>query len=344
MAKKKKTSQESIPWVEKYRPTKLKYVIGNKDIIDNIEAHLEENSVQNLEFIGAAGIGKTTVAMIIADVLSGHDKDNVKFVNASMFGRQGFLINEIIPFCKSSTLGSDKKKVIVLDEFDHSSKAMQASFRRATEEYTKNGNCVFILTCNFPRMIIEAIHSRCAKFTFKKVSVDEMMERAKLILKKEGIEYTDDDLSKVVELSDGKPRDMIQSLQQCSMKGNLIVPEKAEYRSLIAKMLRCLLKPGFRDLEGAIKMYEDISRTYIDDAREMLLDMHKLILENDSGDPELKGKLLRSIADTDYRLSVDTDPNVQMIGALVTFYFMATPYVNRQAATSSNPPVPQAVQ
>lgn len=326
--KKTKTSKESMPWVEKYRPRKLEHVIGQKDIVDNIQAHLDDKSTMIYMLTGEPGVGKTTIALAMAYVLTDNCTDNLKFVNASMWGRQGFLKDVIIPFCKSSTLGSGKK-VLVLDEFDHASIVMQASFRRVLEEYSTIVN--FILICNYKRKVLSAILSRSTIYDFKKVASPDLVERGKFILEKEKIEYVLEDLEKIAEDADGRPRDFINLLQQNSVHGKLVVPKKVEYKSQIGKMLRCVFKKEFRNLDEAFRIYYEIVGTFTSETREMLLQINDLVIKNDKVDAELKGKILRTVAETDYRLSIDTDPNIQMIGMIVTFYLIATPYLSRQS-------------
>jgi len=58
-------------WTEKYRPQKLKEMIGQKYIVERLEAFVGTGSIPHLLFAGPAGTGKTTAAIAIAKELFG---------------------------------------------------------------------------------------------------------------------------------------------------------------------------------------------------------------------------------------------------------------------------------
>ena len=74
----------SLPWVEKYRPTKIDDIVGNKDAVDRLTAIASTGNMPNLIFTGPPGIGKTTSVLCLAHTLLGPSyKDAVLELNAS---------------------------------------------------------------------------------------------------------------------------------------------------------------------------------------------------------------------------------------------------------------------
>ena len=53
-------------WTEKYRPTSFEEVRGQKDIIEKVKAFVKSGNMPHLLFSGPAGVGKTTLALVIA--------------------------------------------------------------------------------------------------------------------------------------------------------------------------------------------------------------------------------------------------------------------------------------
>jgi replication factor C small subunit len=71
-------------WTEKYRPQTFSHVVGHQEIVKRIEAFVKQKNVPHLLFAGRAGIGKTTLALVIAKELFGeHWRDNFLDLNAS---------------------------------------------------------------------------------------------------------------------------------------------------------------------------------------------------------------------------------------------------------------------
>jgi len=110
----------SLPWVEKYRPTKIDEIVGNKDAVDRLAAMASTGNVPNLIFTGPPGIGKTTSVLCLAHTLLGPSyKDAVLELNASDDRGIDVVRNKIKMFAqKKVTLPPGRHKIILLDEAD----------------------------------------------------------------------------------------------------------------------------------------------------------------------------------------------------------------------------------
>ena len=144
-------------WVEKYRPKNLDgYVFRDEHQRKQAKLWVKEKSIPHLLFSGAAGIGKTTMAKILINEL-GIEEFDVLEINASRTNSVDEVRNKITNFVQMIPFGPFK--VVLLDEADYLSPNAQAALRGVMEEYHMTSR--FILTCNYPKRIIPAIHSRC---------------------------------------------------------------------------------------------------------------------------------------------------------------------------------------
>ena len=186
-------------WTIKYRPNKLDNIIGNEVIIKSIKSMMPE--IPHMLFKGPPGVGKTTTALAIVNELGCVYKE----INASDESGIDVVRTTIKNFVNTGGLDG-KFKVLILDEADETTSDFQTALRRLMEKYGQN--CRFILTCNNPQNIIEAIQSRCRGgiFDFQPIQFDEFKRAILSILSKELMTITDDALLKLHELSNGDMR------------------------------------------------------------------------------------------------------------------------------------------
>lgn len=196
---------------EKYRPRKFEDVVGNTKIIEKIKNQVENNSMNHMLFIGQAGIGKTTIAKIIAhQLLNDNYVSNFKELNASDERGIDTMRDKVKNFAKAAPIGTNFR-IILLDEADHLTKDAQASLRRIMERNAKN--CRFILCANYEQKIIDPIKSRCSVFKFEKIDNDSIQKRIKKIVNLEEKTITDDAINCLLKLGKGDLRKIINIIQ-----------------------------------------------------------------------------------------------------------------------------------
>ena len=153
-------------WTEKYRPSSFEEVKGQKEIVSKVKAFVSARNMPHLLFSGPAGVGKTTLSLVIAKQLFGDAwKQNTLELNASDERGIDVIRVKVKDFARTKAIGDVPFKLIYLDESDALTKEAQQALRRTMENYTKT--CRFILSCNYSTTIIDPIPPRCAVFIFK---------------------------------------------------------------------------------------------------------------------------------------------------------------------------------
>lgn len=217
MSKVLQNRENILSWVEKYRPRNFSQFVGNQDIVRDLLSMIQENSIPHLLFSGMQGVGKTTAAMILMDMLYGKDKRRKYIeINASDDNSINTVRTLVKDYAKTS--GSSQTftksngvqyRVIILDEADNLTPQAQAALRRVMERYSKY--CKFILICNYKHKIIPAVQSRCSMFDFKPISPEEMVVRLEQICVKENVKITKEAVEYITELVDGDIRTAINT-------------------------------------------------------------------------------------------------------------------------------------
>ena len=208
-------------WVEKYRPKTISDIILPDDLKETFTKIVESGEMPNMLFTGSAGLGKTTVAKAPCNQIG---LDWI-LINGSEEGNIDTLRGKIKQFASSVSLQGGFK-VVILDEADYlNAQSTQPALRGFIEEFANN--CRFILTCNFKNRIIEPLHSRCGVYEFNttKKSMANLcmnfMNRAKIILTDEGIEFDKPVLAELIMKFAPDWRRVLNELQRQAFNGKI---------------------------------------------------------------------------------------------------------------------------
>jgi replication factor C small subunit len=190
-------------FIEKYRPKTFNDIVGQADTITFIKKHID--NLPHLIFYGKAGLGKTTLALIIAN----ESNSDILELNSSDERGIDTVRGRIMNFIRHSSLKG--KKILFLDESDQLTGDAQLCLRPIMEKYAFN--CRFILACNDISKIIEPLQSRCKAFEFKPLDPNDIMLRLRFIADNEFIKASDGDLRNIAIKSNGDMRKAINDLQ-----------------------------------------------------------------------------------------------------------------------------------
>lgn len=258
----------SLPWTEKYRPTKLNNIIGQPLIIELLKKCIKNNKKPpNLLFYGKPGIGKTTTILSFCYELYTKDElqDYVLEINASNDKGIDTIKTSISTFLDINR--SKKYKILILDEADAMTQEAQTALRKKMEYST---NTLFCIICNNKNKIIPALISRTKLFEFKPLSDEILKQHLKLIYKKEfhNIQIKEEEIDEImniiVSLINGDLREGINLLQNLKY----IITENHEKNKKILYEIKGLmplneLKLLINKIQN-IKTNNDLINTYED--------------------------------------------------------------------------------
>lgn len=211
-------------WVEKYRPNTVDgYVFRDEAQKKQILNWIKDGSIPHLLLSGSPGIGKTTLAKLLLHELEIPEYDILE-INASRERGIGEVRNRITNFISMMPFGPFK--VVLLDEADYLTPDAQASLRGVMEEYSSTSR--FILTCNRPNMIMDALHSRCQSMHFASIDQTEFTARVATILVEENVEFDLDTLDTYVKTTYPDLRKCINFVQQNVADGKLGAPNASD--------------------------------------------------------------------------------------------------------------------
>ena len=307
-------------WTEKYRPSKFEDMVGQQEIIKRVRSLVQSLNIPHLLFAGPAGIGKSTLALIVVKELYGQNwRENYLELNASDERGIDVVRQKVKDFARTKSLGNVPFKVIFLDEADALTKEAQQALRRTMENYTNT--CRFIFSCNYSSKIIEPIQSRCVIFRFKLLEKKDVSNVIRRIAEKEKLNIVQDAYETLYEASEGDCRKAINILQASAS----ISPD---VNSEMIKIIVSSAKPADIKIILDYSLAGDFLK-----ARDKLLDM--MLKESISGtdvikaiqkeiwnlqiEPEIKVRLTEKTGETEFRIVEGSDEFVQLEALLASF-------------------------
>lgn len=255
-----------MPWLEKYRPTLMKEIVGNEETISRLKVIAKHGNVPNLIISGPPGCGKTTSIHCLALELLGKQnyKNAVLELNASDSRGIDVVRNKIKMFAQQKvTLPRGRHKIIILDEADNMTSAAQQALRRTMELYSNTTR--FALACNISSKIIEPIQSRCAILRYTRLSSKQILTRIQEILQFEEINsFTSKGLEAILFIAEGDMRNAINSMQATYSGFGMItdenvykvcdVPHPVQIRKILDNVKACDIRQAMLKLNGLLKM------------------------------------------------------------------------------------------
>lgn len=237
-----------ITLYRKYRPKNFEEVAGQKEIVKTIKTSLRNGKTSHAYlFTGPRGVGKTTLARLIAKGVNClengiTDESCNRCENCLAINNGTFL--DMVEIDAASNRGIDeirqlkekinyqpvkgRKKIYIIDEVHMLTKEAFNALLKTLEEPPEH--VIFILATTEADKILPTIISRCQRYDFKTLSLNDMKEQLRFIGKNEGVDIPDDVLELIYESSGGSVRDAVSILERIMVTclGEEITLEKSE--------------------------------------------------------------------------------------------------------------------
>ena len=311
---------ENALWTEKYRPSDFSEIKGQKEIVKRVKAFVEQKNLPHLLFAGPAGVGKSTLAIVVAKKLFGDSwRQNFLELNASDTRGIDTIRTNVKDFARTKAIGDAPFKIIFLDESDALTREAQQALRRTMENYAQT--CRFILNANYSSKIIDPIQSRCVVFRFRQLEKTDVIELIEKIAKNEKLKIDEKAKDALVEISEGDCRRLENILQSCAAIATHITEDLIHSMASVAKpkeireVLELALKNKF--IEARNKLL-DLMLNYGLAGIDIIKQIQKEILELNI-DNKSKMILIEKCGEIEFRMTEGSDEFIQLEALLSQF-------------------------
>ena len=294
----------------KYRPNSFDEVIGQDHIVQVIKNSIEQNRVhQAFLFSGTRGVGKTTIARLLAKCLNCMSSDSptsepcgkcessigiqegksIDFLEIDAASRTGVEhMRELLSSVHTSPSVS-RYKIFLIDEVHMLSKGSFNALLKTLEE--PPSHVIFLMATTDPEKVPKTVISRCLQLNLKTVSRPELCEHFRNICKKEGIKSDDESLSLVAKAADGSVRDGLTLLDQAIAHGSgkLDAHEVKNLLgtiddSLIHELLESIVDGRKEDAFMTLSEIEKLNPDYESLLKDLISNIHEVSLHQVIGD------------------------------------------------------------
>lgn len=248
----------------KYRPTKLSEVIGHGAVVKSLEALLSKPTrPHTFLFTGTAGIGKTTLARILATEFQ-CDADNIMEVDAAVATGVDDM-RSLIESIGYQGFGEHPNKMYIIDECHMLSKQAWGSLLKATEEPPQH---VFFVFCTTEEgKVPDTMVTRCQTFNLKPLRNDDLMDLLEDVVTNELNSKPDEILYDIMKLvakaCNGSPRQaltMLANVIACQdiNEAAALLEAPMENKEII-DLCRALVAGGGLDWKGVQNIIKSLS-------------------------------------------------------------------------------------
>ena len=302
----------------KYRPNSFDEVIGQDHVVQVIKNSIEQERVhQAFLFSGTRGVGKTTIARLLAKCLNCMSSDgptsqpcnkcessisiqegkSIDFLEIDAASRTGVEhMRELLSSVHTSPSVS-RFKIFLIDEVHMLSKGSFNALLKTLEE--PPSHVIFLMATTDPEKVPKTVISRCLQLNLKTVSRNNLQEHFRKICEKEGINSDDESLSLVAKSAEGSVRDGLTLLDQAIAHGNgkLVADDVKKLLgtiddSLIYELLDSITDGRKEDAFKTLNNIEKLNPDYEALLKDLISNIHEVslhqVLENSNKEPVTK--------------------------------------------------------
>jgi DNA polymerase III delta prime subunit len=302
-------------WAQKYRPKHLKDIVLSPSHRSMFEGFIKEKQIPNLLLSGNPGVGKSSCSKVLVNEL---ECDSL-YINASDETGIDTIRYKVKNFSETRSFNGGIK-IVILDEADGlggvisgSKSSAQQALRNVMEEYSQTTR--FILTANYPSKIIPALHSRCQQIELAP-PFDECVKFCVNILKQENVQIAKEQKPLLLKLIKSRYPDMrkiINSLQQNTVDGKLVIQDDAERLHVAEKVFKLITnKKPIEDIRAFVIQ----SETEFGDYHDFLTDMFEVIFKSDI-EQKKKAPMMLVITEAMYRHNIVMDQEINAYSAII---------------------------
>ncbi|MBE6949607.1 MAG: DNA polymerase III subunit gamma/tau [Ruminococcaceae bacterium] len=246
----------------KYRPLTFNDVVGQEHITSTLKNQVNAGRLSHAYlFVGTRGTGKTTCAKILSKAVNCHSPVNGDPCNKcpSCMGINSGSVLDVVELDAASNNGVDhirairdeavytpsevRKRVYIVDEVHMLSTAAFNALLKILEEPPEH--LIFILATTELHKVPATILSRCQRYSFKRITVEDIAKRLEQVALMEQITLTSEASALLARLADGSMRDALSLMDQCRSSQTI---DEAQVMSCIGlagaeetiKLLKCV--------------------------------------------------------------------------------------------------------
>ncbi len=318
----------------KWRPKNFQEMVGQENVLRALINALDNDRMHHaFLFTGTRGVGKTTIARILAkslNCLEGVRSHPCGVCSACQGIDEGRFVDLIEVDAASRTKVEDTRellenvqysptcgryKVYLIDEVHMLSAHSFNALLKTLEE--PPSHVKFLLATTDPQKLPVTILSRCLQFNLKSMSTDHIVGHLKDVLQKEAVEFDSASLSLLARSAEGSMRDALSLLDQAIAFGSGRLNEDDVRTMLgsidlrhIAELVKAIAGNDANSVINMVRELAQFAPDYVDMLAEMISLFHRIALaqivptaiDNSLGDQEIIVELAQNILPEDVQL------------------------------------------